>query len=461
MARTTPTWGRAAAAASARRSARSRTASRWSTSRCSRTTRASGRCGARTSRITRPGWPRRSATRRRPSARTGSASAVSTRRSSRRVTRTAAARARRASPARPPHTRRSRETEEEDMAVVTPAARAASSEEDKELLISGSEAVAEALALADLDVVTAYPIRPYDTVMQAIAKKISGGQLVAEYIVAEGEHSQFEIVKHASTVGARVFCGSSGVGWMYAMECLVVTPPLRVPMVCLVGNRALDDPGAFGVEHNDALVVRDVGWMLCWVDTAQEALDTTLIAYRVAEDRRVFLPLAISADGAFLTHSQALTMVPPKSKVDRFLPRYDRGDLLLHPDNPITVAPQANEDWVIEIRRQNNEAMGRAVTVIEEAYADFRRVFGRGPENPWFEEYMTDDADIILVGMGTISLSIKVAIREMRAKGKKVGLVRLRWFRPFPTDKLVAVLSRAKAIGIIDRDYSFGSPFGS
>ena len=105
--------------------------------------------------------------------------------------------------------------------------------------------------------------------------------------------------------------------------------------------------------------------------------------------------------------------------------------------------------------------MGRAVTVIEEAYADFRRVFGRGPENPWFEEYMADDADVILVGMGTISLSLKVAIREMRAKGKKVGLVRLRWFRPFPTDKLVAALSRAKAIGIIDRDYSFGSPFGS
>src|SRR5438309_416649 len=301
----------------------------------------------------------------------------------------------------------------------------------------------------------------YKTVIQAIAKKISGGQLVAEYIVAEGEHSQFEIVKHASTVGARVFCGSSGVGWAYAMECLVVTPPLRVPMVCLVGNRALDDPGAFGVEHNDALVVRDLGWMLCWIDTSQEALDTTLIAYRVAEDRRVFLPLAISADGAFLTHSQAITMVPPKEKVDRYLPRYDRGDLLLHPDNPITVAPQANEDWVIEIRRQNDEAMKRAVGVIEEAYADFRRVFGRGPENPWFEEYMADDAEIILVGMGTISLPIKVAIREMRAKGKKVGLVRLRWFRPFPFERLVKALSGAKAIGVIDRDYSFGSPFHS
>jgi len=345
------------------------------------------------------------------------------------------------------------------MAVETKAAPAASDE--KELLISGSEAVAEGLTLADIDVVTGYPIRPYDTVIQAIAKKIANGQLVAEYIVAEGEHSQFEIVKHASTVGARVFCGSSGVGWAYAMECLVVTPPLRVPMICLVGNRALDDPGAFGVEHNDALFVRDLGWMLCWVDTSQEAIDMTLIAYRVAEDRRVLLPLAISADGAFLTHSQALTLVPSKEKVDRFLPRYDRGELLLHPDNPITVAPQANEDWVIEIRRQNDEAMKRAVGVIEEAYADFRRVFGRGPENPWFEEYMTDDAEVILVGMGTISLPMKVGIRNMRQQGKKVGLVRLRWFRPFPTEKLVAVLSKAKAIGVVDRDYSFGSPFHS
>jgi len=345
------------------------------------------------------------------------------------------------------------------MAVATAVTTAQS--EDKELLISGSEAVAEGLALADIDVVTGYPIRPYDTVIQAIAKKIANGQLVAEYIVAEGEHSQFEIVKHASTVGARVFCGSSGVGWAYAMECLVVTPPLRVPMVCLVGNRALDDPGAFGVEHNDALFVRDLGWMLCWIDTSQEAIDTTLIAYRVAEDRRVLLPCAISADGAFLTHSQALTMVPPKSKVDTYLPRYDRGELQLHPDNPITVAPQANEDWVIEIRRQNDEAMKRAYTVIEEAYADFRKVFGRGPENPWFEEYMTEDADIILVGMGTISLPIKVGIRNMRAQGKKVGLVRLRWFRPFPTEQIAAVLSRAKAIGVIDRDYSMGSPFAS
>lgn len=332
---------------------------------------------------------------------------------------------------------------------------------DKTSLITGSEAIAVACKLADVDVITAYPIRPYDTVMQYVAKLVSNGELDCEYIVAESEHSQFEIVKHASAVGARVFCGSSGVGWMYAFEALTVTPALRIPMVAMVGNRALDDPGAFGVEHNDALAVRDLGWQLVWVDSAQEALDTALIAYRVAEDRRIFLPCAISCDGAFLTHSQALVKVPSQEKVKAFLPRYDRGDLTLHPDNPITVAPQVNEDWLMEIRRQTAAAMDRSPTVIREAYADFERIFGRSYGNPFFEEYQTEDADVVLVGMGTLSNPVRVAIRQMRQEGKKVGFVRMRWFRPFAAEELAATLGRFKAVGVLDRDFSLGSPYRS
>jgi len=332
---------------------------------------------------------------------------------------------------------------------------------DETSLITGSEAIAVACKLADVDVITGYPIRPYDTVMQYIAKLVANGDMDCEYIIAEGEHSQFEVVKHASACGARVFCGSSGVGWMYAMEALTVTPALRIPMVAMVGNRALDDPGAFGVEHNDALAVRDLGWQLVWVDSAQEALDTALIAYRVAEDRRVFLPCAISCDGAFLTHSQGLVKVPSREKVDAFLPRYNRGDLLLHPDNPITVAPQANEDWLMEIRRQTAAAMERSPQVIREAYQHFTKVFGRDYGNPFFEEYMTDDADVVLVGMGTLSTPVKVTIRQLRQEGKKVGFVRVRWFRPFAAEELAKTLSRFKAVGVIDRDFSLGSPFHS
>jgi len=332
---------------------------------------------------------------------------------------------------------------------------------DTTALITGSEAIAVACQLADVDVITGYPIRPYDTVMQYIAKLVADGQFDCEYIVAEGEHSQFEVVKHASAVGARVFTGSSGVGWMYAFECLTVTPALRIPMVAMVGNRALDDPGAFGVEHNDALAVRDLGWQLVWVDSPQEALDTALIAYRVAEDRRVFLPLAISCDGAFLTHSQALVKIPTREQVDAFLPRYNRGDLLLHPDNPITVAPQANEDWLMEIRRQTAAAMERSPMVVREAYADFEKKFNRSYGNPFFEEYMTEDADVVLMGMGTLSMPVRVAIRQMRKEGKKVGMVRMRWFRPFAAEEVAKCLGRFKAVGVIDRDFSLGSPYMS
>jgi len=329
---------------------------------------------------------------------------------------------------------------------------------EQEALITGAEAMAVACKLANVDVVTAYPIRPYDTVMQYMSQLIADGEMDCEFIVADSENSQFEIVKQASACGARTFCGSSGIGWMYAMEVLTVAPALRVPLVALVGNRALDDPGAFGVEHNDALAVRDLGWMLNWVDTGQEALDTTLIAYRIAEDRRIFVPIAISCDGAFLTHSQSLVKIPSVEQVKEFLPKYNRGDMLLHPDNVISVAPQCNEDWVMEVRRQNFAVTERACDVIREVYADFERIFGRKYGNPFFEEYMTEDADVVLFGMGTLSIPVEVAIRKLRAAGKKVGFVRLRWFRPFAGPEIAKALERFRAIGVIDRDLSLGSP---
>jgi pyruvate ferredoxin oxidoreductase alpha subunit len=330
-------------------------------------------------------------------------------------------------------------------------------EGEEELLLTGSEAIAQALRLADVDIVAAYPIRPYDAVMQAVATMIANGQMDCEYIVAEGEHSQFELVKHASAVGARSFVGSSGVGWFYAFESIAVTAGLRLPVVANVGNRALDDPGAFGVEHNDALAVRDLGWLMTWVETGQEAFDAALIAYKVAEDPRIMLPCAVSTDGAFLTHSQHLVKILPREVVDRFLPPYDLGDRLFHPDNPITIAPQVDQDWLTEIRKQNDAAMRRAPEVIREAYREYYELTGRQKE-PFIEEYMTEDADYILVGQGTIAMPARVICRRMREKGHKVGFARLKWFRPFPADEVVQRLSGFKGIGIIDRDYSFGSP---
>ncbi len=328
----------------------------------------------------------------------------------------------------------------------------------QERLMTGTEAVAQAVRLADVDVTAAYPIRPYDGVMQAVAKLIANGELDCEFIVADSEHSQFEICKHASAVGSRVFVGSSGVGWMYAMESLAVTPSLRLPVVAMIGNRALDDPGAFGVEHNDALCVRDLGWQLLWVEGAQECFDATLMAYRVGEDPRVSFPVGLGVDGAFITHSQALINIPTQDQVNEFLPPYDLGDRILHPDNPISIAPQANEDWVMEIRKQSDAAAHRVKDVIWEAHEDYKRIFGRGGDNPFYEEYMTEDAEYVLFGMGSLSLPAKVMVRRLRDRGEKVGWVRLKWFRPFPDVELAEVLTRFKAVGVVDRDYSFGSP---
>jgi pyruvate ferredoxin oxidoreductase alpha subunit len=333
------------------------------------------------------------------------------------------------------------------------------SDVETEQLATGCEAIAEAIRLADVDVMAAYPIRPYDGVMQAAAKLIANGKMDVEYIVADGEHSQFEIVKHACAVGARVFVGSSGVGWFYAFEAIAVTAGLRLPVVAICGNRALDDPGAFGTEHNDSLAVRDLGWLLPWAETAQEALDLALMAWRIAEDKRVSLPIAIGLDGAFLTHSQHIVKIPTQAAVDKFLPKFDLGDRLLHPDNPITIAPQVDQDWLMEIRRQNDNAMRQALTVIREAHGEFKELFGRGGDNPFLDEYMTEDAEVVVMGQGTLSLPMKVAIRRLRKEGHKIGLVRLKWFRPFPTEEVVKCLSRFKAVGVIDRDYSFGSPY--
>jgi pyruvate ferredoxin oxidoreductase alpha subunit len=212
------------------------------------------------------------------------------------------------------------------------------------------------------------------------------------------------------------------------------------------------------VEHNDALAVRDLGWHLYWVATAQEALDMALIAYKVAEDPRVLLPFALSCDGSFLTHSQAIVQVPSRDQVEKFLPPYKRGKLQLHPDNPITVAPQVNEDWLMEIRKQTDEAMRRTPEVIKEAYEEFREIFGRGDPSPFIEEYMCEDAEIIVVGMGTLAMPTRVAIRRMREAGKKVGFLRVKFFRPFPAEELQKALGNAKGVAVIDRDYSYGSP---
>src|SRR5258707_3522171 len=185
------------------------------------------------------------------------------------------------------------------------------------------------------------------------------------------------------------------------MRGLVFAAPRRLPPLFVVGNRALDDPGSFGVEHNDAMSVRDMGWLLCWVTTPQEALEHVLIGYRIAEDKTVRMPMGLAMDGAFLTHSQHMVKIPSVEAAKKFLPQYDLAERRLHPHNPISVAPPANEDWVMEIRRQNLEAGKRARGVIKAAYKEFNDIFGDRYAAPYyFDEIFTKTPALCLIGLG-------------------------------------------------------------
>jgi pyruvate ferredoxin oxidoreductase alpha subunit len=286
---------------------------------------------------------------------------------------------------------------------------------------------------------------------------IANGEFYAEYIVADSEHSQFEIGKHASMVGARAFVGSSGVGWAYAAEPIIITATDRAPLVALVGNRALDDPGAFGTEHNETLMTRDVGWMFSWACDAQEALDLTLLSYRVSEDHGVMLPSAVCVDGSFVTHINYPVEVPSQGQVEEFLPPYKPLNVL-HPDHPVSIAPQCNDEYVFETRKQIDDAVRREPEVIARAHRDFDRIFGRQRE-PFLEKYMTEDADVVLVGIGSMALAARASVRELRRGGEKIGFVRVKRFRPFPSEELRGLLAGREAVGVVDVDFSFGSPY--
>lgn len=325
--------------------------------------------------------------------------------------------------------------------------------------LSGTEAIAEAVTLVDVDVIAGYPIRPYTAVQNAIAKNIAEGKLDSDFIRSDSEHSQFEVVKHASLTGARVFSGSSGVGWAYGFEPIVIIPTLRLPVVLMLGNRAFDDPGSFGVEWNDALTVRDLGYLMCWPETPQEALDFTLMSYRISEDQRVYLPSILNVEGGVLTHVRQLTEVPSKEEVEKFLPQLDLKHRM-HPDNPMTYAPQVDSEGrliLFEIRKVMDEAMKKAKNVIQEVHKEFYEVWGR-QQNPFVDEYYAEDAETVILTMGTMAWFLRPVVRKLRKEGKKVGYIRLKRFRPFPTEEMQRTLSRFKVVGVTDRDTSLGAP---
>jgi pyruvate ferredoxin oxidoreductase alpha subunit/oxalate oxidoreductase subunit alpha len=323
----------------------------------------------------------------------------------------------------------------------------------KEMVLSGCAASAQAAKYAKVEVACSYPIRPYTAFMMELAKMVANGDLDCEFIHGEGEHAQLSVVLGAAAAGARAITGSSGVGVTYAFETYSPIAGGRVPLQMMIADRALDPPGDFGSEHTDAMSARDQGWLMGWAETPQEAFDNSLINFRVGEDHRVLLPQFVCQDGYFVSHIPGPVTLPDQKQVDEFLPPYKLPHPL-DPKHPVSHGPQIRPDQGTIMDIQRAEAMLAAPQVIKEAFEEFGRIFGR--KYSFLDQYKTEDAEMVFFIQGAHAFTARHAINHLRQKGVKIGLVKLRFVRPWPTQEVAEALSKFKAVGVIETSTSYG-----
>jgi pyruvate ferredoxin oxidoreductase alpha subunit/oxalate oxidoreductase subunit alpha len=320
--------------------------------------------------------------------------------------------------------------------------------------ISGCTAAALAAKYADVDVVTAYPIRPYTAIMMTLAQMIANGELDAEYIHADGEHAQLSAALGAGSAGARAFTGSSGVGITYAYELFSFISGARIPIHMAIADRTLDPPGDFGSEHTDALCTRDMGWLLGWAATPQEVFDKTLISYRIGEDHRVLLPQMACQDGYFVSHISGEVELPDQEQVDEFLPPY-KLPYALDPRRPVSHGAQIMPEQGPPLQLSRARAMEEAVPVMREVTDLFADVFGRRYAH-FVEEYRLEDAEIAFFIQGAHAETARAVVDGLRTDGVKIGMARLLWVRPFPTEDVQKALGHLKAVGVVETNLGLG-----
>jgi pyruvate ferredoxin oxidoreductase alpha subunit len=320
-----------------------------------------------------------------------------------------------------------------------------------------SIAIAEAAKLADVDIVAAYPITPQTHIVEHLAELVADGDLDAEFIPVESEHSALSVCCGTSAVGARTFTATSSQGLALMHEILFITAALRLPVVMAVANRALSGPINIWNDHSDIMANRDAGWIQVFAENGQEALDLTLWAFRVAEDKRVSLPVIVNFDGFVLSHVIEPTVMPDEETVRKFLPPFEplqRLDI----DNPLSFGPVGIPDIYTEARKAQLEVLLASHGPALEAWAEFEKIFGRSYKP--IETYRADDAEVLMLTMGGIGETAMSVVDERRAKGDKVGLVRIRLWRPFPFAEFKQAIAKAKALAILDRALVFGGPMG-
>jgi len=327
----------------------------------------------------------------------------------------------------------------------------------KKVGLEVSLAIAEAVKLANADVVAAYPITPQTHIVEHLAELVANGELDAAYILVESEHSAMSACLGASAAGARAFTATAGQGLELMHEVLYVVSAMRLPMVMAVTNRALSAPINIWGDHSDAMAVRDTGWIQIFVENGQQALDNVLCGFRIGEDHSVLLPVMVHLDGFHLTHVIEPISIPEQSKVDKFLPP-NQYPLPLDPDKPLTMGAFGPPYIYTEIKKAQVVNLTASKKVILECWREFGDIFGRH-YSP-VEHYHSEEAKVLLLTMGSFSETAMDAIDKMRKEGKDVGLIRLRLWRPFPFEELRQAVKNAGVLIVLDRAISFGGPGG-
>ncbi len=325
-------------------------------------------------------------------------------------------------------------------------------------VVEGSYAVAHAVMCCSPDVVSAYPITPQTHIVEHLSQLVADGEMDSEFLTVDSEFTALSVLVGSSAMGARCYSSTTSQGLALMYEVLYNVSGLRMPVVMTVANRALGAPLNIWNDQQDSIGARDVGWLQIYAENVQEAVDATPQAYKIAEDPDILTPIMVCMDGFILTHVYEPVELLDREKVLGFLPTFKPADIL-DPANPKTFGSFADPTTYTEFRYQQFEAQQRALAKIEQVAKEFQETFGRYYGGV-IDTYQSEDAEIVIVTMGSVIGTIKDAIDQMRAEGKKVGLVKVRSYRPFPVQALRKALKDAHVIAVVEKDVSIGMEAG-
>ncbi len=322
--------------------------------------------------------------------------------------------------------------------------------------LEGSYAVAEIIKSCKPGVISAYPITPQTHIVEGLAQMVANGELTSQFVNVESEHSAASVVLGASATGVRVYTATSSQGLFYMQEVVFNIAGMRLPVVMTCANRAISAPINIWNDQQDSISLRDSGWFQIYAEDNQEAVDFHLIGYRLAEDKRVMLPVMVCMDGFILTHGMETVDIPEQDKVNKFLPSY-KALYKLDTNEPISMGLLADPDYYMEARFAIQETMKESLVYLSEISKEFLSVFGRDYKDLLVEEYQVKDAEKVIVAMGSVCGTIKEVIDEQRAKGKKVGLLRIITYRPFPYARVYEALKDVAKVAVLDKAVSLGA----